>query len=58
MVGMGLVGIRNEFQEEGSQGTSCPETLGNIAAPQWLESDMDGGEDEILRRVEAGYFSF
>lgn len=36
---------------------SCPETLGNIAAPQWLESDMDG-EDEILRRVEAGYFSF
>lgn len=53
-----MVGIRNEFQEEGSQGTSCPETLGNIAAPQWLESNMDGGEDEILRRVEAGYFSF
>ena len=51
-----MVGIRNEFQEEGSQGTSSPEMLGNIAAPKWLESDRDSGEDEILRRVEAGYF--
>lgn len=26
------------------------------AAPKWLESDRDNGEDEFLRRVEAGYF--